>query len=51
MAPTVIPLTARARWMLGFLATLAVLMLLSVVLVMVTAIYATAHPATGKCPF
>ncbi len=50
--PAVIPVNARrARWMLGVLGTLAVLMLASVFLVMFVALYATAHPATGKCPF
>lgn len=41
----------RARWMLGVLGTLAILMLASVFLVMFVALSATAHPATGKCPF
>lgn len=41
----------RARWMLGILGTLAVIMLGSVILVMFVAIQATAHPTTGKCPF
>ena len=41
----------RARWMLGVLGTLAVLMLASVFLVMFVALYATSHPGTGKCPF
>ncbi len=41
----------RARWMLGVLGFLAVTMLASVFLVMFMALQATAHPATGKCPF
>jgi len=50
--PALAPVTARrARWMLGVLGTLAVLMLASVFLVMFVALSATAHPATGKCPF
>lgn len=50
--PAMLPLTARrARWMLTILGALAVLMLASVFLVMFVALYATAHPATGKCPF
>ena len=50
--PALTPVTARrARWMLGILGTLAVLMLASVFLVAFVALYATAHPATGKCPF
>ena len=50
--PAMTPINARrARWMVSILGTLAVLMLSSVVLVMAMAFYATAHPATGKCPF
>lgn len=50
--PVLTPASARrARWMLGILGTLALLMLTSVFLVMFVALYATAHPATGKCPF
>ena len=48
---TVSVMPGRARWMLGVLGTLAVLMLSSVLLVMFVALNATAHPATGKCPF
>jgi len=50
--PALSPVTARrARWMLGVLGALAVLMLGSVFLVIFVALHATAHPATGKCPF
>ena len=50
--PAQVVVTARrARWMVGILGTLAVLMLASVFLVMFVALNATAHPATGKCPF
>ncbi len=50
--PILDPTTARrTRWMLGILGTLAVLTLSSVFLVMFVALQATAHPATGKCPF
>lgn len=41
----------RARWMLGILGVLALTMLASVFLVMFVALQATAHPASGKCPF
>ena len=41
----------KARWMVGVLGTLGVLMIASVFLVMFVALNATAHPATGKCPF
>ena len=55
-APTVLPAMSpanarRARWMLGILGTMAVIMLSSILLVMFVALNATAHPATGKCPF
>lgn len=55
-APSVLPTTdpvtsRRVRWMLGILGTMAVMMLASVLLVMFVALHATAHPATGKCPF
>ena len=52
-APPTLPAAdaRRARWMLGFLGTLAVLMLASIFLVVSVALYATAHPATGRCPF
>jgi cbb3-type cytochrome oxidase maturation protein len=49
MAVSIMP--RRARWMLGILGTMAVLMLASVLLVMFVALQATAHPVTGKCPF
>jgi len=50
--PNLSPLNVRrTHWMLGILSTLAVLMLGSVFLVMFMALQATAHPATGKCPF
>ena len=50
--PALMPVTTRrARRMLGILGTLAVLMLASIFLVMFVALYATSHPATGKCPF
>ena len=50
--PASVTVTARrSRWMLGILGTLAVLMMASVFLVMFVALNATAHPATGKCPF
>lgn len=50
--PATTPITGRrAHWMLGILGTLAVLMLGSVFLIMFVALHATAHPATGKCPF
>lgn len=50
--PAMTPLNARrARWMVGVLGTLGVLMLASVFLVMFVALYSTGHPATGKCPF
>lgn len=43
----------RVRWMLGVLVTLGALMLFSVVLTLVFAVSAPAHPAVGaaKCPF
>jgi len=41
----------RARWMLGILGGMAAIMLSSIFLVMFVALHATAHPATGKCPF
>lgn len=50
--PALSPVTAsRARWMIGILSTFAVLMLASIFLVLFVALHATAHPATGKCPF
>jgi len=50
--PAMSPTNARrARWMLGILGTMAVIMLSSILLVMFVALNATAHPATGKCPF
>jgi len=43
----------RVRWMLSILMTFGTLMLSSILLMMVIALHATAHPgsATGKCPF
>jgi len=50
--PAVVAVSARrARWMVGTLATLAVAMLGTVVMTLVLALYGSAHPATGKCPF
>ena len=50
--PAMTPLNARkARWMIGVLGTLGALLIASVFLVMFVALNATAHPATGKCPF
>ncbi len=52
VVPVTDPISARrARWMLGVLGTMAVTMLASVLLIMFVALHATAHPATGKCPF
>ncbi len=50
--PVTMPLTPRrARWMLGALITLGVLMLSSIILTLVFAMSAPAHPTVGKCPF
>ena len=50
--PTLTPLTPRkARWMLGLLVTMGVLMLSSVLLTVVLATQATNHPTAAKCPF
>ncbi len=50
--PAAVTVSARrARWMVGTLATLAAAMLGTVVLTLVLALYGSAHPATGKCPF
>ncbi len=45
------PMPLRARVMLSILSVLGIGMLASILLVLVTALHATAHPATGKCPF
>ncbi len=54
--PAQLPVNARrARWMVGTLATLAVAMLGSILLVLGVALHGTAqatgHPITGSCPF
>ena len=50
--PATMPVNARrAKWMLGVLGVVALTMLASVFLVLFVALQATAHPATGKCPF
>ena len=50
--PAMTPMTPRrARWMLAVLATLGMLTLSSIVLTLVFAMSAPAHPAVGKCPF
>lgn len=50
--PAILPISAaRARWMRATLATLAALMLGSILLILGTALHATGHPATGTCPF
>ena len=45
------PMPTKARVMLSILSVFAVAMLASILLVLFTALNATAHPATGKCPF
>ena len=45
------PLPAKARVMLGILSLLAVMLLGAVVLTLIVAMNATAHPAAGASPF
>lgn len=45
------PLSPKARVLLGILSVVAVTMLASIFLTVFVAMHATAHPATGKCPF